>query len=129
MSAKNGCLKSINAKRIPSISYAFGLYSEIGLVGICTYGSPCKLMNDGFCIFNGDLSVPTLELNRLVVNDYLEKNVLSYFVSQTLSLLPCPLCAVSYADIGEGHHGYIYQATNWLYTGVTEQTGGYTYFF
>ena len=30
-----------------------------------------------------------------------------------------PSCIVSYADPNNGHHGYIYQATNWIYTGVS----------
>ncbi|MFA6071633.1 MAG: hypothetical protein WC810_23910, partial [Janthinobacterium sp.] len=118
------------AKRIPSISFAFGLYdSEKILQGVCTFGTPCKLMNDGYCIFNGDLAMQTFELNRLVINETNKKNLLSFFVSRCLELMPKPSCIVSYADIGENHHGYIYQATNWLYTGVTDQTGGYTYYF
>ena len=28
---------------------------------------------------------------------------------------------VSYADENWGHHGYIYQATNWIYTGKSSQ--------
>ena len=28
------------ARRIPSISYAFGLYYNSELIGICTFGSP-----------------------------------------------------------------------------------------
>lgn len=120
-------LKKHYAKRIPSISYAFGLYDcEKVLQGVATFGTPCKLMNDGNCIFR-NYNVRTLELNRLVISENLPKNSLSFFVSKCLNLLPRPLCVVSYSDIGQNHHGYIYQATNWLYTGITEQTGGYTY--
>ncbi len=28
---------------------------------------------------------------------------------------------VSYADTSQNHHGYIYQATNWIYTGLTKK--------
>ena len=69
----------------------------------------------------------TLELNRLVVNDNLKKNSLSYFVSQCLKKLPKNSCIVSYADQNNGHNGYIYQATNWIYTGVS--TPKYKYIF
>ena len=117
------------AKRMPPIQMAFGLYLDNMLQGVCTYGTPCKLMNDGYCIFDGNLEINTYELNRLVINEGLEKNVLSYFVAETLKIIPKPCCIVSYSDIGQGHHGYIYQATNWIYTGITEQTGGYTYYF
>ena len=30
------------AKRLPSISYAFGLYDADELIGICTFGSPAS---------------------------------------------------------------------------------------
>ena len=60
------------------------------------------------------------ELNRLVVNDGLPKNSLSYFVSRVLQLL-LQTILVSYADTSQNHHGYIYQATNWIYTGFSDQ--------
>ena len=40
-------------------------------------------------------------------------------VSQSLKKLPKPLVIVSYADTSKNHHGYIYQATNWIYTGLS----------
>lgn len=87
--------------------------------GVCTFGTPPRVMNDGESIFN-DYRVKTLELNRLVVNDDLPKNTLSFFVSFCLKCLPKPLCVVSYADSTFGHNGYIYQATNWIYTGLNQ---------
>lgn len=105
------------AKRIPSISYAFGLFDE-DLVGVCTFGKPAS---NQLCegIAGKENKSLVFELNRLCVDDNLEKNVLSYFVGKCLKLLPNPLIVVSYADEGQGHYGYIYQATNWLYTGRT----------
>lgn len=109
------------ARRIPSISYAFGLYDKTKtLVGICTYGSPCRYYNDGEFIFNNQYTIKTLELNRLVINEALPKNTLSFFISKTFKFLPSPICLVSYSDNSKGHHGYIYQATNWIYTGLSE---------
>ena len=105
------------AKRKPSVSFAFGLYdAALVLVGVCSYGRPMShaLVSGAM---NGDYEDRFLELNRLVVNDGLPPNTLSYFVSQTLSLLPSPCVVVSYADTAQNHHGYIYQATNWVYTG------------
>lgn len=29
------------------------------------------------------------------------------------------MIVVSFADTEQGHHGYIYQATNWIYTGLS----------
>jgi hypothetical protein len=116
------------AHRIPQIQYAFGLYNNsLLLQGIITFGYPPNYeFNNGKCIFN-TVEMLTLELNRLVVNEGLVKNTLSWFVSKALSLLPKPCCVISYSDPNVGHHGYIYQATNWLYTG--ESTPKYTYEF
>lgn len=119
------------ARRKPSISYAFGLYEyDCGVLihkGCCTFGYPPNYMyNDGRCVFN-EYKCNTLELNRLIVNDGLDKNTLSFFVSSCLKSLPTPSCIVSYADPNNGHHGYIYQATNWLYTGVSTPKHKYTF--
>lgn len=107
------------AKRVPLILYSFGLIINNELKGICTFGNPPRAMNDGNSIFK-DLSVRTIELNRLVVSEGLDKNTLSFFVSKCLKLLPKPICVVSYADKTFGHNGYIYQATNWIYTGLNK---------
>jgi hypothetical protein len=106
------------AKRIPSISYSFGLYNDNILIGICTFGSPpSRALCVGLC--GEEFALLVLELNRLCVNDNLEKNTLSFFVSNSIKLLPDNLILVSYADTSQGHNGYIYQATNWIYTGLS----------
>tara|TARA_Y100001963_G_C6597796_1_gene361028 strand:- start:43 stop:741 length:699 start_codon:yes stop_codon:yes gene_type:complete len=103
-------------KRLTCISYAFGLFKENILVGVCTFGNALPSnMRKGFCGNKYERIV--YELNRLCVNEGLDKNILSYFVSKTLSILPKPKILVSYADKGIGHNGYIYQATNWIFTG------------
>lgn len=107
------------AKRIPSIEYSFGLFIGSEMVGICTFGCPPRVMNDGESIFHSH-RVKTLELNRLCVNDGLDRNALSFFVGSVLKMLPKPCCVVSYADYTFGHNGYIYQATNWVYTGLNQ---------
>ena len=92
------------AKRIPSISYSFGLYLNEELNGICTFGYPPNYnYNNGKCVFYS-YECLTLELNRLVVNENLPKNSLSIFVSKSLKLLPKPSCIVSYADQNKGHN-------------------------
>jgi len=114
---KEWLLKKHYAKRMCSISFAFGLYKYNILKGVCTFGTSCNYnYNNGRCVFDNYRCL-TLELNRLVTNDDLNKNSLSYFVSQCLKMLPKPSCIVSYADQNQGHNGYIYQATNWIYTG------------
>jgi hypothetical protein len=104
------------AKRIPSISFAFGLFDKRNtLQGICTFGTPVSstLRN----LWNNEFKL--IELNRLCINDLKEKNILSYFVSNSIKKLPKPFVLVSYADSSKNHNGYIYQATNWIYTGLS----------
>lgn len=116
---KEWLLNKHYAKRMCSISYCFGLFDESKfLIGICTFGSPpSRALCVGVCGVENAHKVN--ELNRLCVNDGLEKNVLSFFVSSCLKLLPQDLIIVSYADTSQGHNGYIYQATNWIYTGLS----------
>lgn len=106
------------AKRVPSVSYSFGVYVNGVLEGICSYGRPVAhtLVKNAF---NGEYQDDFLELNRLCVNDGLARNLLSRFVAETLRMLPKPKVVVSYADTSMGHNGYIYQATNWIYTGLS----------
>jgi hypothetical protein len=109
------------AKRLPNISYSFGLYDcDKSLKGVCSFAKPMsQTLVQG--ALGGEYTDNFLELNRLVVDDDLKKNSLSFFVSQSLMLLPKPQVVVSYADTSHHHHGYIYQATNWIYTGLSKK--------
>jgi len=112
-------LKKHYAKRIPQIIHCFGLYnSKNVLSGVISYAQPSSrtLMTGAF---SGKYIDSFLELNRLVINENLPKNTASFFIAKTFNLLPKPCPLVSYSDINQGHNGYIYQATNWTYTGIT----------
>jgi hypothetical protein len=111
-------LKKHYAHRIPSISYAFGLYIDEILSGVVTYGTPASSpLRIGIA---GDKWMDkVIELNRLVINDDCPKNSASFLVGNSLKLLPKPCIVVSFADIGQGHIGYIYQACNFIYTGLS----------
>ena len=111
-------LKKHYAKRLPNIMYAFGLYAP-ELVGVVTYGIPAS---PSLCIGvcgqqNRDL---VLELNRLCIMDGI-KNGASILVGNSLAMLPKPSVVVSYADTAMNHVGYVYQATNFLFTGTTKE--------
>tara|TARA_R100000664_G_C2700644_1_gene101118 strand:+ start:75 stop:743 length:669 start_codon:yes stop_codon:yes gene_type:complete len=107
------------AKRMPSISYAYGLFKDNNLVGVVTYGSP---PSQPLCIgIAGEKhKKKVLELNRLVLKNNL-KNEASILVGKSLKILPKPSIVVSYADTSQLHTGFIYQATNFLYTGLSEK--------
>ncbi len=124
---KEWILKKHYAKRKCSVSYCFGLILDNKIIGICTFGYPPNYnYNKGKCLYN-DYECLTLELNRLVINNYDEKNLLSYFLSNAIKLLPKPITLVSYADPNQNHQGYIYQATNWIYTGESTPKKRYTF--
>lgn len=104
------------ARRVCPISYAYGVYRGTALIGVITYGTPSSApLRKGLC--GGTWSDKVLELNRLCCEN--SKNIASILVGRSLRMLPKPRIVVSYADIGQGHVGYIYQATNFIYTGLS----------
>lgn len=112
-------LKRHYAKRMPSISHAFGLFEERELVGVITYGIPASpFLCKGVC--GEEWKDNVLELNRLVLLNN-KPNEASFLVGKSLKLLPKPTIIVSYADTKWKHIGYVYQATNWIYTGCTKE--------
>jgi len=107
------------AKRLPSITYSFGLFEDNVLIGIITYGMPVsRTLCEGIC--GKEYKDNVLELNRLCLL-HNRKNEASFLVGNSLKLLPKPLIIVSFADTAMNHHGYIYQATNFIYTGLTDK--------
>ena len=105
------------AKRLPIITDAFGLFCNKELRGVVTYGHPptphlCR----GIC--GEDYAPFVRELNRLCLQSN-DKNEASILIGRSLKLLEKPRIVVSYADAGFGHVGYIYQATNFIYTGLS----------
>lgn len=105
------------ARRWPSISYAFGLFDGATLLGVATYGTPLSsTLRTG--VAGPDLAHAVLELNRLCLRDNV-RNHASMLVGRSLKLLPQGKIVVSFADTEQGHFGYIYQATNFGYYGLS----------
>lgn len=104
------------AKRTCPISFAFGAFINAEMIGVVTFGTPLSsTLRSGLC--GEQWASEVLELNRLCCKN--EKNIASKLVSKSLRLLPQPKIIVSYADTAQGHVGYVYQATNFLYTGLS----------
>ena len=111
------------ARRMCPISYAFGAYRKGHLIGIITYGTPASApLRSGIC--GPTYAKYVLELNRLCCDS--EKNLASIIVGKSLKQLPQPSIVVSYADTAQGHVGYVYQATNFLYTGLSAKRTDWT---
>jgi len=105
------------AKRIPSISYAFGLYDNEELIGVVTYGTPpSSPMRKG--LLGENYADKVIELNRLCLK-YNRKNEASFLVGQSLKVIERPKAIVSFADIAHDHLGIVYQATNFIYCGLS----------
>lgn len=111
--------------RIPPITKAFGLYSSDSydistLKAVCTFGKPASAsLCKGIC--GEEYSDKVYELNRLCRTEDWDKP-LSQFVSNCLRKLKQEdWIVVSYSDTAMNHHGYVYQACNFLYTGCTKQ--------
>ena len=118
---KDWLLNKHYAKRMCSISFAYGLYIDKLLCGVVTFGMPpSSTLSQSIC--GKEYKEYVLELNRLVVNGGLPKNTLSFFVSNAIKKLPNDKIIVSFADANMNHNGYIYQATNFIYTGISSNT-------
>jgi hypothetical protein len=105
------------ARRWPSISFAFGLFKSNVLCGVVTYGTPpSSTLRRGLA--GDDFKNDVLELNRLCLRNN-TKNEASMLIGRSLKLLPSNKIIVSFADTSKGHSGIVYQATNFLYCGLT----------
>jgi len=108
-------------------SSAFGLFHEDDpqtCLGVVVYGTPvASTLRKGICGEAEAFNV--LELTRLWVDDSVPKNGESFLIGNTLRLLDKEII-VSFADKGENHVGIVYQATNWIYTGLSAKRTDWT---
>ena len=108
-------LKKHYSKRMSIFWKGFALVEDNTISGVVVFGQPSPpIQKHSF----SDRDFKLYELCRLVVQSK-TKNASSYLVGNALKMLDAPCAVVSYADMEMGHHGYIYQATNWYYTGNT----------
>lgn len=103
-----------------------GVWEKGNYIGVIIYGMGA----------NKDLLKPFdltqsqgCELVRIALNRH--ENSVSRMISISLKMIKkfCPgiKLIVSFADKEQGHYGGIYQATNWIYTGVTNSADEYLY--
>ena len=119
--SRNECSKYIltihYARRWPSISYAYGLFLSGCLVGVVTYGTPPSApLKRG--IAGDKYKMDVLELNRLCLLNNMP-NEASFLIGKSLKMLPKDKVIVSFADTSMGHSGVVYQATNFMYCGLS----------
>jgi hypothetical protein len=105
------------AKRWPSVSWAYGLFDGDALLGVVTYGTPfSSTLRAG--VAGKQHACKVIELNRLCLR-HNHPNHASMLVGRSLRMLPAEKIVVSFADTSQGHVGYVYQATNFRYFGLS----------
>ncbi len=101
---------------------AFGAFVEGRLLGVITFGvGPYN----AFSLVEGTCPNDCLTLTRLWLSEILPPNSESRVISVCLRYLrkyTTLKFIMTYADPARGHVGTIYQATGWLYTGLSEAT-------
>jgi len=98
-------------------TFAFGLFLENEIKGVICYGTPSSApLRSG--IAGKENASNVIELTRLWVCDSVPKNGESYLIGNTIKKVNKEII-VSYAEIQQGHVGVVYQATNWIYTGLS----------
>lgn len=103
--------------RKSSIFWAgFGIVEEGQVTGVVVYGQPSPpIQKHAF----RDRDFRLYELSRLVIQSK-TRNAASFLIANSLKLLQSPCAVISYADTEYSHCGIVYQATNWLYTGLVK---------
>jgi hypothetical protein len=111
-------------KRNAQAMFAYGLFESddilAPMMGCVIYGKPASpSLCIGIC--GPEESSRVIELTRLWIDDSSPRNAESFLIGASLRLLPVDYdIIVSYAEIGAGHRGIVYQATNFLYTGLSD---------
>lgn len=112
-------IKNHYLHRTAPCSFSFGLFENITneLKGVVIYGTPSSApLRKGIC--GNDEKDNVIELTRLWVDDSVPKNGESFLIGNTIKRVNKEII-VSFAEIDQGHIGYVYQATNWIYTGLS----------
>lgn len=108
------------AKSVPTVQYAYNIYNgNDEWCGCIVYGGGA---NNNLAKSFGMISGEVLELERVALNG--KQEFTSQAVSMSLKQLhkDDPLCkmVVSYSDHRQKHIGTIYQATNFIYLGISQ---------
>ena len=99
---------------------AFGAFLNIRLLGAITFGAGPQ---NAFSLVEAAKAADCLTLTRLWLSDELPANSESRFMAiaiRAIKKFTRVKFLVTYADPSQGHLGTIYQATGWLYTGLSE---------
>lgn len=107
---------------------AFSIFEEKQFIGVIIYSTGANNnIAKPFNMQQGEV----IELTRIALKTH--QNPVSYYLAKTLKTIkeesPRVKIIVSYADMDhQKHHGGIYQATNWIYLGVSKTSDTQYYY-
>lgn len=115
---KYSCMKFHYAKAVPVNTFGYSVFNENNeWCGVVLFGSGASNnLGKSYNLKQGQY----LELTRMALNGKHGKTstVLSLAIKLIKKDIPLVKLLISFADTGQGHKGTIYQATNWVYTGI-----------
>ena len=116
--AQSVVVKNHYLHRAAPCSIAFGLFDNYqNLRGVVLYGTPSSsTLRAG--IAGEDEAFNVVELTRLWIDDDTPKNAESFLIGNSIKHCGKEI-VVSFADSAQHHIGIVYQATNWIYTGLS----------
>ena len=119
--AEYACMNYHYAKAVPVTQWVYNVWNDDGQwCGVVIYGSGANVnIASPYDKWQGQV----VELVRVALNGKQGPGKTSEAVSGSLKMLhreaPWIDMVVSYADLDQDHFGTLYQATNWIYTGLT----------
>jgi hypothetical protein len=97
-----------------------GVWERNKFIGVIIYGMGAT---PNLCRPYGLGITQVCELVRIALTDHI--NPVSQMIARSLKMLKgfCPglKLVVSFADTNQNHSGIIYQATNWIYSGISSE--------
>lgn len=116
---KYACMNFHYAKSVPVNVLGYNVFNDLKeWCGVILYGAGANNhIATQYNLKQGEV----IELVRMALNGKQENTSKALSISLKLIKKDVPLCKliVSYADKDQNHKGIIYQATNWIYTGVS----------
>ena len=116
---KFACMNFHYAKSVPVNVLGYNVFNELKeWCGVILYGTGA---NNNIATQYNLKQGEVIELVRMALNGKQESTSKALSISLKLIKKDVPLCKliVSYADKDQNHKGIIYQATNWIYTGIS----------
>lgn len=117
--ARYACMNFHYARAVPAVKYVYNVWNDDEWCGVIIYSSGA---NPQIAMPYNKWQGQVLELVRVALNGKQGHGNTSKALGMSLKALhreaPWIDLIVSYADLDQGHAGTLYQATNWVYTGI-----------